>query len=94
MCWYGQQEASWVAYYDALHRLGLARCGAEDTDHFGDWAVLARSCGWWWPGERVCVVVERPAVVRIEPIPGTSHEEARLGKDGVEYRDGWHPRLT
>src|SRR6185437_15314486 len=22
VCWYGQQEASWIAYYDALHRLG------------------------------------------------------------------------
>ncbi|RKN53274.1 hypothetical protein [Micromonospora costi] len=25
VCWYGQQDASWIAYYDTLHRLGLAR---------------------------------------------------------------------
>ncbi len=48
VCWYGQQEASWVAYYDALHRLGTARYQPDDL---GYWAVLARSCGWWWTGE-------------------------------------------
>src|SRR4029453_4426921 len=56
VCWYGQHDAAWVAYYDALHRLGLARYGLDDTPHLGHWAALARSCGWWWPGERVCVI--------------------------------------
>jgi hypothetical protein len=94
VCWYGQQDASWIAYYDGLRRLGLARYEPDDTDHFDDWADLARSCGWWWPDERVCVVVERPAVVRTEPVTGTRHEEVRIRRDGVEYRDGWHPRLA
>src|SRR6202000_1831375 len=31
-CWYGQQEASWVAHYDILHRLGLARYQPGDLD--------------------------------------------------------------
>ena len=56
--------------------------------------ALARSCGWWWPGEDVCVVVDRPELVRTEPVPGTWHEEIRLKRDGVRYRDGWHPLLT
>ena len=38
-------------------------------------AELARSCGWWWPGEDVCVVVERPASVH-------------TGRS-ITYRDGW-----
>jgi hypothetical protein len=94
VCWYGQQEASWVAYYDALRRLGLARYGPDETDHFTDWTDLTRSCGWWWPGDDACVVVERPAMVRTEQVPGTPHEQSRLGKDAVEYRDGWRPPLT
>jgi len=93
VCWYGQQEASWIAYYDALRRLGLARYGPDDTDHFGAWSGLARSCGWWWPGEQVCVVVERPAVVITEPVSGTPHDQVRLAHDGLEYRDGWRPTL-
>ncbi len=75
-CWYGQQEASWIAYYDALHRLGLARCQPDDLDHFGHWIALSRSCGWWWPGEDVCVAVDRPEVARTEPLPGTWHDRS------------------
>ena len=91
VCWYGQQDASWIAYYDTLHRLGLARYGPDDADHLGDWATLTRSCGWWWPGEDVCVVVDRPETVRTEPVPDGCHGEVRLRPDGVGYRDGWHP---
>jgi hypothetical protein len=94
VCWYGQQDAAWVAYYDALHRLGLACYRPDDLDHLGHWIALARTCGWWWPGEDVCVVVDRPELVRTEPVPGTWHEEVRLQRDGVRYRDGWHPVLA
>ncbi|GAA4494049.1 hypothetical protein GCM10023191_032540 [Actinoallomurus oryzae] len=94
VCWYGQQDAAWIGYYDALHRLGLARYGPDALDHLGHWAALARSCGWWWPGEDVCVVVERPALVHTEPVPGTWHDEVRLRRGGVRYRDGWHPLLA
>jgi hypothetical protein len=93
VCWYGQQDAAWVAYYDALRRLELARYQPDDLDHLGHWAALARSCGWWWPGEDRCVLVDRPEVVRAEPRPGTWHEEIRLQRDGVRYRDGWRPLL-
>jgi len=93
-CWYGQQDAAWIAYYDTLHRLGLASYGPDDVEHLSHWASLARSCGWWWPGEDVCVVVERPELVRTEPVPGTWHEEVRLVRDGVRYRDGRHPPVA
>lgn len=94
MCWYGQQEASWIAYYDALHRLGLAEYRPDDLNHLGCWATLARSCGWWWASEELCVVVERPAAARTEPYPGTWHDEVRLAPDGLRYRDGWQPLLS
>ena len=92
VCWYGQQEAFWVGYYDGLRRLGLADYGRDDRDHLGEWAALARSCGWWWPGDEVCAVVERPAVVRTEPVPGAWHDEVRLR--AVEFRDGWRPAVS
>jgi hypothetical protein len=94
VCWYGQQDAAWVAYYDALHRLGLARYQPDDLDHLDHWAALARSCAWWWPGEDVCIVVDRPEMARTEPLPRTWHDEVRLRPDGIRYRDGWHPLLT
>jgi hypothetical protein len=94
VCWYGQQESWWVGYYDVLRRTGLARYPAAEAEHLADWAAVARSCGWWWPGEDVCVVVERPAAIRTEPGPGSWHGEVRLRRGGgpaVEYRDGWRP---
>jgi hypothetical protein len=94
VCWYGQQDASWVAYYDALKRLGLARYGTDETDHLDHWAALVRSCGWWWPGEDICVVVERPNNVHAEPLPRAWHDEIRLRHHGIEYRDGWHPLVN
>jgi hypothetical protein len=94
VCWYGQQDASWVAYYDILHRTGLAGYRPDEIEHLGEWADLVRSCGWWWPGEDVCVVVERPEAVRTEPVPRAWHGEVRLRRHGVRYRDGWQPRLT
>ena len=48
--WYGQQEAPWIAYYDVLHRLGLARYQPDDLDRLGDWAA---------PGALVRLVVAR-----------------------------------
>jgi Domain of unknown function (DUF6745) len=90
-CWYGQQDVSWVAYFDTLRRLGLARLGRDATRHLDAWAAVATSAGWWWPGEDVCVVVERPEVVRTEPVPAAWYGEVRLRPDGVRYRDGWRP---
>src|SRR5262249_6236181 len=89
--WYGQQEAYWVGYYDALRRLGLASYGPDESEHLTDWAALVRSCGWWWPDEDVCVMVERPQAIATDPVPGTWHDELRLADDGVTYRDGWRP---
>jgi hypothetical protein len=91
VCWYGQQDAWWVAYYDVLHRLGLAEYPRAESEHLADWATLVRSCGWWWPGETVCVVVDRPATVHTGALPGSWYDEVRLSF--VEYRDGWRPPL-
>jgi hypothetical protein len=64
VCWYGQQDAYWIAYYDVLRRLGLAHYGPAAGGGLDDWAGLARSCGWWWPGEHTCVIADRPALVQ------------------------------
>jgi hypothetical protein len=80
--WYGQQDASWIAYYDVMRRLKLGHYPSADDTRLNDWADLARSCGWWWPGEDRVVLVERPAVIRTMPALA------------VEYRDGWQPFTT
>ncbi len=92
VCWYGQQDAHWIAYYDAWRRLGLARYPRADDAWLDTWAALARATGWWWPGDAVCVMVERPAALRVEPVPGAWHGEVRPRRDGgpaLVWRDGW-----
>jgi hypothetical protein len=93
VCWYGQQDAPWIAYFDVLHRLGLAGYGLDDLTHLGEWAAVARSSGWWWPGEEVCVVVDRPEDIQVEPFSPVLHDEVRLRREGLRYRDGWRPLL-
>ncbi|MDG6104988.1 hypothetical protein Daura_32885 [Dactylosporangium aurantiacum] len=73
VCWYGQQDATWIGLYDLLPKLGLARYRTSDAAELDGWAALARAAGWWWPGEDVCVLVERPALI---------------GARRVGYRDG------
>ncbi|WP_433330328.1 DUF6745 domain-containing protein [Spirillospora sp. CA-294931] len=91
--WYGQHEAYWVAHYDTYRRLRLAApYGPPDDHRLDQWMTLVRSCGWWWPGDEVCVVVERPAAVHTESLPAGREGELRLhnAKDkAVQYTDGW-----
>jgi hypothetical protein len=83
--WYGHQDAYWIAHADVLRRTGLT---PQRHDHeFELWATLIRSAGWWWPGERRCVLVDRPVILRTEPVPGAWHEEIRPTR--IDYADGW-----
>ncbi|MBB5953591.1 hypothetical protein FHS29_000161 [Saccharothrix tamanrassetensis] len=92
LLWYGQQEADWIAHYDA-HRPN-ARFRPGDEAQLDLWAAVARSCGWWWPREGVCVIAERPSAIHTEPLD----DGLRLHHDSgpaVEFRDGcavhvWH----
>lgn len=88
----GQHEAPWLARIDLWRRLGLLTLNRADVDDVSHWNALARSCGWWWPREDVCVVSERPAAIRHEVVPPVERGDIRLhNADGpaIEYRDGW-----
>ncbi|MEU4221467.1 DUF6745 domain-containing protein [Actinoplanes sp. NPDC026623] len=85
VAWWGQQDAYWIGHYDVLRRLGLAQHGPVVNNRLDDWATLARSCGWWWPGEEVCVVTERPA--RIEPIPLPDDNLPQPAQPAITYRN-------
>jgi hypothetical protein len=89
--WYGQQDVHWVACYDLHQRVDGVRFAPAEGAQLELWAALARSCGWWWPRENVCVVAERPLVVRTEPLP-PDYGEARLHNGNgpaMAFPDGW-----
>jgi len=64
----GGQFESWMTEFDVPRRLGLVTYGQEDSERLDLWCTLVRSCGWWLPYGRICVVAERPAVVGIRPV--------------------------
>lgn len=60
VCWYGQQEAHWLAYYEVWRRLGLAKYSEAVDAELDAWQQIARTAGWFWPDERRCVISQRP----------------------------------
>jgi hypothetical protein len=91
LAWYGQHEV-WPAILDLARRIGLIRPSPIQSDQLDRWVILNRSCGWWWPLEDICVVAERPLIVRTEPIPGRRYGELRLHCENgpaIAYPDGW-----
>jgi len=76
---YGQHDAHWIAFYDALGRLGVDVPGLEGLTE------LTASCGWWWPFEDVCVLSERHTVLARD---GQGRLHSANGP-AVAYPDGW-----
>ncbi len=88
--WHAVQCPSWVAFYDAIRRSAGGAFTAEQNRRLDLWATVVRSCGWWWPGEDVCVVSERPGVLCVEGT-GDGGEVRLHSADGpaVRFADGW-----
>ncbi|GAA4595027.1 hypothetical protein GCM10023194_63570 [Planotetraspora phitsanulokensis] len=88
--WYQTQCVSWVAHYDAVRRAAGAVFTSEQLRRLDLWAAVARSCGWWWPRQTVCVISERPVTVRTE-VWGDNGEVRLHSADGpaIRYPDGW-----
>ncbi|MFI6094395.1 DUF6745 domain-containing protein [Lentzea sp. NPDC051213] len=68
--------------------LGLGWCGQHDTDL---WQTLARSTGWWWPREDVCVMAERPVAMHVDEdsLPHNDNGPAIAFADG-SCAYAWH----
>lgn len=89
--WAGQHETHWIALYDLHRQVDDVRFDPGDAFELDLWATLARSCGWWWPRDGVCVIAERPLVVRTERVDG-DYGQVRLHHGtgpAVAFPDGW-----
>jgi hypothetical protein len=82
-----------VIGYEVPRRLGMVTYSAPDSEWLDLWRALARSCGWWWPFERVCFLTERPVVARVTESRSSSGPGPFLAHcpDGpaIAFRDGW-----
>lgn len=88
---YDQYDTWTIGFHQLYRTAGLLRCRGDDVHQLDQWATLARSAGWWWPGPRRCVISERPIAVHTEPAGGGLYGEIRLhNAEGraVEFADG------
>ncbi|BEK92019.1 hypothetical protein GL305_02170 [Nocardia seriolae] len=88
---YEQYDTWAAAFHDLCRTVGFVEYRDNDARHLDQWVRLARTTGWWWPGQRRCVMAERPTAVHVEPQPGALYGQLRLHRfDGpaVEYADG------
>ena len=89
--YYGQHDAYWVAYYRYPEAVLGVQYDAVPSRQLHLWSEISQSAGWWWPYEGVCIITERPEIVRMEPsVSGTNR--LRLHADNgpaVRFRDGW-----
>ncbi|MGW3418220.1 DUF6745 domain-containing protein [Streptomyces phaeochromogenes] len=82
------QWATQLAWFDAYRRLELVRYPDSVQRIVDQLAVTARSCGSWWPSERLCVAIERPARLEVDwPRPRTPRPHCADGP-AVAWRDG------
>jgi hypothetical protein len=79
-CSFGLHDAPWIAYYDFLARAGVI--GGEPLEPVRS---LAEHCGWWWPYENLCLLSERPNILKRDN-RGRLHNENGMA---VGFPDGW-----
>ncbi|WP_433474145.1 DUF6745 domain-containing protein [Spirillospora sp. CA-142024] len=88
--WYAALCIAWAAHYDAIRRTSGVVFTPEQNRLIDLWAAPARSAGWWWPREDVCVVSERPVEIHTE-VWGDEGQVRLHRPDGpaLRYADGW-----
>lgn len=79
-CCYGLHDANWLSYYDFVAKLGV-----KGTQYFDGMMQMARSSGWWWPYENLCILTERPTELHRDN-RGRLHNETGMA---IKYPDGW-----
>lgn len=76
---YGQHDAHWLAFFDALGQVGV------DVSPLDGLTEIAAACGWWWPFKDLCILTERHSRLECDP-RGRLHAAAG---PAVVYPDGW-----
>lgn len=82
---WGQQDSYWIAFYKFCRDVIGIKYENKKSDILDLWGDVAESAMWFWPYEGICIVSERPSVVRMDK-RGRIHS---LDLPAVSFRDGW-----
>ena len=85
---WGQQEASWLAFYAFSRDVLGVKYDAEKSRHLNLWLEIAQSCCWWFPYDGVVLMSDRPESISWE----SDRKPPRLHNatgPALKFRDGW-----
>ena len=60
------QDVDWICFHQLWHKVIGSSFPPQVSAWIDMWAEAVKSCGWWWPCRDVCVVCERPSVIRTD----------------------------
>lgn len=81
---WGSQESYWISFYLFCSEIGV-KYKEKDLETLNLWAEIAKSCTWFYPFEKKCLICERPQEIHM-------NEKEKLHKDGgpaVRFKDGF-----
>lgn len=79
-CVFGQHEAGWLSFYDFF----MSETDVKDLEKLDGILAVARSCGWVWCFDTVCVVSRKPVVCRVND----NNQLHCVDGPAVAYEDG------
>ena len=84
---YGQHESYWIAFYCFCQEVLGVEYEEESAHLLKLWETLARSTGWWWAYDNICIMTERQSKISWsdDPVPVLHCEDG----PAIAYPDGW-----
>jgi len=86
---WGQQDAYWIAFYLFTEQVLKIKYDSEKSQQLKLWSDLAKSCGWWYPYKGVCIICERPEIVKWEYRENMPPRLHCSDGPALLFRDGW-----
>jgi hypothetical protein len=80
-CGYGLHDSGWISFYDFFDKV----VGIEECKKLLGLNKIARSAGWWWPFEEICIITDRP----LDLFRDDQHRLHSLNSPALVYLDGW-----
>jgi hypothetical protein len=77
---YGNQEASWLSFYNFFQE----QCSIKEVDILNGMFGLAEHCGWWVPREDYIIFQDRPEEIHMQN--KVLHNDKGMA---IKYTDGW-----
>jgi hypothetical protein len=85
---WGSLDSYWIAFYLFCRDVIGVTYDAKDSESLDQWAILAKSCFFWYPFENYCICSDRPKTIHWDMEPETPRLHNATAP-AVTFRDDW-----